>query len=151
MFDEIFCETALRLSQMSHCVRHKVACLFVKDGRIIATGINGTPKGYPENCDDIFKTPEYSGDEHKEWSELHEVHAEANGIAYAAKHGISLNESTAYCTLRPCMSCTKLLISAGVKEIVYVHEYDRYPPETARAIDVFIAESGVKIRNFNNG
>jgi dCMP deaminase len=67
------------------------------------------------------------------------THAEANAIAQAARHGVSLAGSTAYATYQPCLSCTKLLISAGVARIVYGHAY---PDELAAKL---LTEVGIPV------
>ena len=130
---------AKKLALESKCVSYKVACLFVKDGRIIATGINGTPPGYL-NCCDRFpggKTPE-----HHEWSDTHEIHAEQNAITYAARKGIALEGSTVYCTLKPCKHCTKLLITLGVHNIFYIDRYRRNDDDT---LDLFLLRCTINI------
>ena len=51
------------------------------------------------------------------------VHAEQNGIAQAAMRGISLNDSTLYCNMTPCRTCSMLLINCGVKRVVCNKKY----------------------------
>jgi dCMP deaminase len=105
-----------------------VACLAVKDNRIIATGINGTPPG-EENCDEHFKDWDQTSEEYKkchhEWSIVRERHAEENMIGYAAAHGISLEGCDIYCSLAPCVSCTRLLSTIKPKRIFYKEAYDK--------------------------
>jgi len=125
--DTVYINCANEMAQLSKCVSHKVACILVIDGRIVSTGINGTPPGF-RNCCDEFPTAADTDDcpdRHHEWSNLHEIHAEQNAIAVAAKNGISVKGATAYSTLKPCMHCTKLLIAAGISKIIYDNKYDR--------------------------
>lgn len=69
------------------------------------------------------------------------VHAEANLIAFAAKHGISLEGATVYTTCAPCLDCAKLLINAGIKKVIYMEEY-----RDTRGKDLLI-QAGVKVEN----
>lgn len=65
------------------------------------------------------------------------THAEANAIVQAALHGINLSDSIAYCTHQPCVNCSKLLISAGARKIVYEVAY---PDAIAQEL---LSEAGV--------
>jgi len=138
--DKLFTDIALRFAKESHCESHKVCALAVKNNRIIATGINGTPKG-SINCDDYFKayhkskkinidyndwikTKEFRS-LHHDWSNKNETHAEMSLVAECAKNGISLKDSTIYTTLKPCVYCSKLLSGLGIKEIIYINDYDK--------------------------
>jgi dCMP deaminase len=126
----LFIDIAKRYAQESHCLSWKVACLAVKEGRILCTGINGSLPG-EENCDDhwnpgpIFaKTPRWR-EEHHVWSLAHEVHAEQNMIAMAAKLGISLDGCTIYNTTEPCQDCIKILLALHPKAIYFDEAYDK--------------------------
>ena len=116
------------IAAQSHCCRRKVACLAVKDNRIISTGINGTPEGF-ENCDDVFGGWDKAGidfqKEHHDWCLCRELHSEENCVAYAARHGISLKDCDIYCSLAPCVSCTRLLAALKPKRVFYKEEYDK--------------------------
>jgi dCMP deaminase len=120
-----YMEMAEILSRLSHCVSKKVAAIIIKDGRIISTGINGTTSGNT-NCDDIFDSNSFDRIEHHKFSELYEIHAEANAIARAASENGNLKNSDAYTTLSPCSNCAKLLASAGIKRIFFTEMYDNY-------------------------
>jgi len=143
----VFRDTVLNFKTKSHCSRLQVACIAVKNGRIIATGINGTPKGMI-NCDEYFynyyneninqnnisfddwkQTKEYL-DMHHEWSNINETHAEQSMVGYCAKHGISLKDAIIYSTTQPCIHCTKLLTTTGIKKIIYIEEYFRTDPHS---------------------
>lgn len=135
-----FKQITLRLAQDSHCERAKVAAIAVKDGRIIATGINGTPSGYI-NCSTCFQA--YHASEkieipyshwketddflqgHHLWAEKNEIHAEQSLICEAAKKGISLKGAEIYVSHRPCIHCSKILTAVGVEHIYYITEYDK--------------------------
>lgn len=124
--DKIFMNVAVQFSELSHCVSHKVGAVAVKDNRIIATGINGTPVGMI-NCENVF--PEYDPvkdrEKHHIWSSAHEIHAEMNIIIFCAKNGIELKDATIYSTVQPCQYCMKNLLQTGIKRIVYKFPYDK--------------------------
>lgn len=107
--------------QRSTCIRLKVAAIIVKDGRIISTGWNGVPSGMI-HCKEYFK--DKSIENHHDFSEKYEIHSEANAISFAAKTGISTNNSILFVSLSPCVNCAKLIIQSGIKEIYYITKYD---------------------------
>lgn len=144
--DIIYLKMANEMSKMSNCISYNVGCMIVKDGRPICTGYNGTVSGFI-NCDEKFKDikarfgPEpFTAEErqrHHEWSNNFEVHGEMNAIIFAAKFGISINDSVLYSTVQPCHNCLKHLIAAGIKRIVYSKPYDKanYTKETLALIE----------------
>lgn len=103
---------ATQWSTLSCCNRRKVGALIVKDGVIISDGFNGTPKGFPNDCEDA------NGDTY--WYVLH---AEANAILKVAKTTQSTNGATLYITTSPCKECSKLIIQAGITMVVYKEDY----------------------------
>ena len=133
------------LAQESKCISKKVGVVIVKDDRIISTGYNGSPKGQLNCCDkfdplirpDVWGRPvlgenelvphlsKVGRDEHHQWSNTHEIHAELNAIVYAAKSGISIDGATMYCTLTPCANCAKVITQSGIKRIIYDQSYDK--------------------------
>lgn len=133
-------------ASMSHCCSHKVGSVLVKDGRILATGMNGTPSGY-KNCDEVF--PDYNKEVdrkiHMEFSDKYETHAEASTLIQAAREGISIKDTILYCTHQPCWQCLKMIISAGIKEIYFKHLYDRIG--TDKNWWDFASENGVKVEH----
>ncbi|MDD5006236.1 MAG: cytidine/deoxycytidylate deaminase family protein [Candidatus Omnitrophica bacterium] len=139
-WDEYFIDTARLISTRSTCLRRKVGAIIVKDRRILATGYNGTPSKI-KHCDqtgclrDKLKIP--SGERHELCRGLH---AEQNILLQAALYGISVKDSILYCTNQPCVICAKMLINAGIKEIVVA---DGYPDKMARD---FFREAGIKVR-----
>ncbi len=100
-----------------------MAAVIVSDRRVISTGYNGTPRGIT-NCFEggcprcASDTP--SGES---LGECICAHAEENAIVQAAYHGIAVKDSSLYCILSPCLMCTKMIINAGIKEVVYETEY----------------------------
>lgn len=111
------------VAERSTCLRRKVGAVLVKDKRILATGYNGAPSGL-KHCLDIGCLREKEGIPSGERHELcRGLHAEQNVIIQAAYHGISIADSTIFCTNLPCVICTKMLINAGVISIFYREGY----------------------------
>jgi dCMP deaminase len=123
-WDITFLKMAQLLGENSHCVSRQVGTLFIQDGRILTSGINGTAIG-ETNCDELFHRQHFDAVTHREWSDVHEIHAEQNALLFAAKKGISLKGSTVYSTLQPCSQCSKMLAVVGIKRIVFSNYYDR--------------------------
>lgn len=114
-WDDYFISTAILMASRSSCHRLNVGCVIVSTGehknRIIAAGYNGFLPGAPhESC---------VRDNH----EMATVHAEQNAISDAARRGVSVNGATAYITHFPCINCAKILASAGISSIKYLHDY----------------------------
>jgi dCMP deaminase len=141
-YDEYFMEMAHVVSKRSTCLRRKVGAILVKDKHILSTGYNGAPKGL-EHCSDTGCLRENlnipSGERHELCRGLH---AEQNAIIQAAVFGVSIKGSVLYCTNTPCVVCVKMLINAGVTEIIYGGEY---PDNLAK---LMINESKLKIKRF---
>ncbi|NMC60764.1 MAG: dCMP deaminase [Candidatus Methanofastidiosa archaeon] len=121
---DLYVKMVFILAEESKCVSHQVAALIVKEGRIISTGINGTPSGLP-NCCEIFDKDNFDREEHHKWSKDNEVHAEMNAVAFAAKYDIGVEGCDMYVTISPCNDCLKNLIPAGIKNIYYLYLYDK--------------------------
>lgn len=119
-------DVAERTAKESNCVKLQVGAVAVKDNRIVSQGYNGTVSGFL-NCSEKFGKIDFSLKENKDlhhnWSSSFEVHAEMNVISFAAKNGISLENSTIYCTHSPCNNCLKHLIQTGVKKVIFKHDY----------------------------
>ena len=139
-WDEYFLQIARTVATRSTCLRRQVGALIVKDRRILATGYNGTPKGIA-HCSVVgclrekLKVP--SGERHELCRGLH---AEQNAIIQAALYGISVKDSLVYATNHPCIICAKMLINAGIKEVVIS---DGYPDQMAKD---FFKEAGIRVR-----
>ncbi len=122
-WDEYFLNIAKVVASRSNCMKRKVAAVIVKDKRIISTGYNGTPRGVP-NCDE-GGCPRCNSftDSGAKLDECLCSHGEENAIVQAAYHGISIKDSILYCTLSPCLICTKMIINSGIREVVYNKDY----------------------------
>lgn len=110
----MFMNIAKEVSKRSTCKRRKVGAVLIQENRIVSIGYNGSPSGLP-HCEEIGCYPEHGCQR--------TVHAESNCIAFAARKGIMTEGSVIFTTLSPCKNCAKLLINAGIKEIVYDQEY----------------------------
>ncbi len=139
-WDEYFLSIAKLVSKRSTCLRRKVGALLVKDKRILAPGYNGAPSGI-KHCKvtgcirEKLKVP--SGERHEL---CYGLHAEQNALLQAALHGVSVEGGKIYATNQPCIICVKMLINAGIKEIVIA---GRYPDKMARN---FLKEARIKVR-----
>jgi dCMP deaminase len=111
-FDDRYLEMAAIWAKNSYCKRRQVGALIVKDKMIISDGYNGTPSGFENVCEDETGA-----------TKPYVLHAEANAISKVAKSGNSSEGSTLYVTASPCIECSKLIIQAGIKRVVYRDEY----------------------------
>ena len=122
-WEEYFMDITRLVARRSTCMRRQVGAVMVKDKNILATGYNGTPSGIT-HCDvtgclrEQLKVP--SGERHELCRGLH---AEQNAIIQAARHGINIDGSVLYCTDSPCIICTKMLINAGIRKVIYLKGY----------------------------
>ncbi|MBQ7210597.1 MAG: dCMP deaminase family protein [Paludibacteraceae bacterium] len=110
--DSLYMRMAHIWSENSYCERRKVGALLVKDKMIISDGYNGTPSGFENTCEDENNV-----------SKPYVLHAEANAITKVARSNNSSDGATLYVTDSPCMECSKLIIQAGIKRVVYDREY----------------------------
>ena len=111
-FDHSYLQMAEVWAQNSYSKRRKVGALLVKDRMIISDGYNGTPSGFENVCEDENGV-----------TKPYVLHAEANAITKVAKSGNSSSDATLYVTASPCLECSKLIIQAGIKRVVYRDEY----------------------------
>ncbi len=122
-WDEYFMEITRLVARRSTCLRRQVGAVVVKDRNILASGYNGVPSGIT-HCSETgclrAKLNVPSGERHELCRGLH---AEQNAIIQAAKHGTSIEEGTLYSTTMPCIICTKMLINAGIRRVVYEEGY----------------------------
>ena len=121
---EYFMAITRMVAKRSTCLRRSVGAILVKDKRILATGYNGAPAGL-KHCAEVGclreNTSIPSGTRHELCRGLH---AEQNAIIQAAYHGIPINGAVLYCTNKPCVICSKMIINAGIKKIYYEEGYD---------------------------
>ena len=111
LLDERYLRMAQIWSENSYCVRRKVGAIIVRENMIISDGYNGTPSGFPNVCEENNVTFPYV------------LHAEANAITKVARSNNSSDGATLYVTASPCMECSKLIIQAGIKRVVFSDLY----------------------------
>ena len=110
--DYLYMRMARVWAENSYCIRRQVGALMVKDQRIISDGYNGTPSGFENVCEDENNV-----------SKPYVLHAEANAISKVARSHNSSDGATLYVTASPCLECSKLIIQAGVRRVVYGELY----------------------------
>ncbi|WMT44092.1 MAG: cytidine/deoxycytidylate deaminase family protein [Cuniculiplasma divulgatum] len=141
-WDQYFMRMAFLAASRSNCTRRKVGAVIVKDKNVLATGYNGPPSG-TVHCDvvgcirDELDVP--SGERHELCRGLH---AEQNAIIQAAVHGVSIKDAVIYVTTHPCVVCSKMLMNAQIREIIYAQGY---PDELS---ELMLLESDIKKRHF---
>ncbi|MGI6216892.1 MAG: deoxycytidylate deaminase [Coriobacteriales bacterium] len=140
-WDDYFQTITRDVAERSTCLRRHVGAIIVKDKRILATGYNGAPSGL-EHCLTRGCLREQLGIPSGQKQELcRATHAEQNAVIQAARYGVPIDGATVYCTNQPCTACAKILINAGVKEIVYENPYpDKLGEE-------MLAEANIKLRH----
>lgn len=127
-YDRAYMRMAQEWSKLSHCTRKKVGALIVREGMIISDGYNGTPTGFSNDCEDA------NGLTH--WYVLH---AEANAIMKVARSTNNARGATLYLTHSPCKECSKLILQAGIKRLVFLDAY-----KDRAGLDL-LAEGGVLV------
>jgi dCMP deaminase len=146
-WDEYFMKIAEDASTRSNCLRRKVGALIVKQRNIISAGYNGTPIGV-KNC---FEggCPRCQSDVEpgQGYDTCICVHAEANAILLAARHGNATDGGVLYTTLRPCFSCLKEAVQAGIREIVF-EGGEAYEGPLEDAYQMLVRDSGLTLRRF---
>jgi dCMP deaminase len=139
-WDEYFMKIAKEVATRSNCVKRKVAAVIVKDKRIVSTGYNGTPRGV-KNCNEggCPRCNNFT----EAGTKLDEClcsHGEENAIVQASYHGVGLKDSIIYTTFSPCMTCSKMIINAGIKKVVFNADYPL--GETAKKM---LEQAGVEL------
>jgi dCMP deaminase len=127
-YDRAYMRMAQEWAKLSHCTRKKVGALIVREGMIISDGYNGTPTGFSNDCEDA------NGLTH--WYVLH---AEANAIMKVARSTNNARGATLYLTHSPCKECSKLILQAGIKRLVFMDAY-----KDRSGLDL-LAEGGVRV------
>jgi len=132
-FDRSYLDMAQVWSKNSYCKRRQVGALIVKNKMIISDGYNGTPSGFENVCEDEDGI-----------TKPYVLHAEANAITKVAKSGNSSEGATMYVTTAPCIECSKLIIQAGIKRLVYRDNYRK-----TEGIDL-LKRVGIEIVNLSD-
>jgi dCMP deaminase len=140
--EQYFMLLAVATRERAACLRRHVGAILVADQRIIATGYNGTPTGFP-NCDEggchrCAHPQDYEAG--RGYDVCICVHAEQNAVLQAAKLGYTVSGSTCYSTLRPCFGCLKELYQAGVTGVRYLNAWTPSDPVEAGAYESLLDE-----------
>ena len=140
-WDGYFMDFAVLAAARSGCLSRQVGCAIVKDNRVIATGYNAAPVGVTE-CTSRGYCLRQNCPSGTNLEKCFAVHAEQNALAQCAKYGISCEGATLYVTTQPCTRCLKMIINAGIKEVVFLEAY-------SDELSLYLAkESGIDIRQF---
>ena len=110
--DKRYLRMAAIWAENSYCKRRQVGALLVKDKMIISDGLNGTPAGFENVCEDETNH-----------TKPYVLHAEANAITKVAASSNSSRGATIYVTSSPCIECAKLIIQSGIRRVVYSEDY----------------------------
>jgi dCMP deaminase len=145
-WDDYFIGVSREVAKRATCDRGMSGCVIVKGRRIIATGYVGAPSGLP-HCDEaghLIKKV-LNGDNTTSQHCIRTTHAEANAIAQAAKHGVSVNGATLYCKMEPCLDCAKLIINSGISRVVCEKKY-----HSAQHTRSYFKQAGVELEVVND-
>ena len=112
VLDRRYLRMARIWAENSYCERRKVGALLVKDKMIISDGYNGTPAGFENICEDENGV-----------TKSYVLHAEANAITKIAQSNSNSKDATLYVTTSPCIECSKLIIQAGIKRVIFQELY----------------------------
>jgi dCMP deaminase len=138
-------ELAVNLAKRSHCIKRHVGAVLTKDTRIISIGYNGPPAG-THNCDVEF--PEAGCPRDSKGGCSLAIHAEQNAILYAVKNKATVEGSTLYVTLSPCLACARIIYTAGIEHIIYLNSYAEHKGIASDEGVDFLSKFGVKISRY---
>lgn len=125
------------------CRRRKVGAVVVRDKMVVSTGYNGAPRGVPHCSSETgCLTDDEAIAEGRRASVCMAAHAEINAIVQAGYNNVSVKGGTLYCTTFPCNFCSKALVNAGVREIVYE---EGYPDDLSQRILSF---TDIQVRHY---
>jgi len=138
-------ELAINLASKSHCIKRHVGAVLTKDTRIISIGYNGPPAG-THNCDE--KWPEHGCERDTKGGCSLAIHAEQNALLYAVKNNSSVEGATLYVTLSPCLACARIILTMGVKKVIYYKSYAVYKGiDKDEGVD-FLLQFGVEVEAY---
>lgn len=151
-WDEYFMMLAKLAASRSTCLSRPTGAVVVKDKQVLATGYNGSLPGQVHCMDEgVCLRRSRQWPEAAKYEMCRSAHAEANAVALAAKKGVSLEGATIYCTLEPCITCSKLIVMSGITRVVYEHPYDSPIPERDRYWKEVLASSGIAVERLEVG
>jgi dCMP deaminase len=131
--DQMLMAMATVVSQRSTCSRKHVGCVVAMEGRVLSTGYNGAPAGMP-HCEhasgsyshaEDLAAPSSLGIVDRRAGCKVSVHAEANAVAFAARHGVAIQGAELFTTMGPCLPCSQLIVNSGIIRVVCGAEHHR--------------------------
>lgn len=146
-WDEYFLRMLPLIASRTTCLSRKVGAIITMNNRIVATGYNGPPPGQP-HCGDLFGQcyRRMKGFKSGERLDLcRAVHAEENAILQCAKDGLSIKGATLYLPVMCCYHCSKLVVSVGIKRLVYIEDFFPDYETNEGNLPEFLANSDVEI------
>lgn len=139
-WDEYFIKMAALVAERSTCKRHNVGAIIVKDKRVVTTGYNGAPKDIKDCLELGCLRNELKIESGTMQEKCRAIHAEQNAIIQAGVHGVNINGGKIYCTHSPCIICSKMIINAGLEEVI---TYQDYPEKDGLLL---LKEAGVEFK-----
>jgi dCMP deaminase len=144
-FDDIYMELAENLARRSHCVKAQVGAVLTKETRIVSLGYNGPPAG-THNCDEVWPGEGCPRDSKGSCSLA--LHAEQNAILYASKNNVSIEGSTLYVTLSPCIACARVIYTMGIRKVIYFNSYADFKGLPSDEGVDFLTKFGVEVLRY---
>lgn len=118
-WDTYFLNIAAEAAKRATCDRAQVGCVLAKNNRVLSIGYNGSVSKTDE-CDIVGHLMDNNHC-------IRTIHAEANAIISAARHGVAIEGAACYCTLEPCFNCLKMLLNSGITRIIFFKYYCEEP------------------------
>jgi dCMP deaminase len=144
-FDDIYMELAVNLAKKSHCIKRHVGAVLTKETRIISIGYNGPPP-VTHNCDEEW--PEVGCPRDSKGGCSLAIHAEQNALLYAVKNKAEIEGATMYVTLSPCLACSRIIYTMGVKKVIYLNSYADYKGIPSDEGLDFLSKFGVEVERY---
>ncbi len=144
-FDDIFMQLAVNLASRSHCIKRHVGAVLTRDTRIISIGYNGPPAG-THNCDEEWPAEGCPRDSKGGCSLA--IHAEQNAILYAVKNQATIEGSTLYVTLSPCLACARIIYTSGIRTVIYLNSYAEFKGIASDEGVDFLQRFGVEVKRY---
>ena len=145
-FDDIYMELAVNLAKRSHCIKRHVGAVLTKETRIISIGYNGPPAG-THNCD--IEWPDQGCPRDSKGGCSLAIHAEQNALLYAVKNNTEVKGATLYVTLAPCLACSRIIYTMGVKKVIYLNSYAEYKGIASDEGVDFLLKFGVEVERYS--
>lgn len=143
-WDEYFIKMAALVAERSTCLRHRIGAVIVKDKRVLTTGYNGAVAGAVDCTVLGCVKDEQNLESGMGYETCRAMHAEQNAIVQAAYSGISIQGATLYCTHTPCMICAKMIVNAGIKQVVSYHDF-----QGDKGAKIFLESLGILVRKID--